>query len=100
MDFGQAALLALLIFVLVAAIDHAVTLPSAVKIPLAFVLGIVVVILVANSDFGHEQVVMDRPLDTLNGESQVIVGILLGAFATGIDVAQKAVRNIGQNQGV
>jgi len=99
MDFGQATLLALLIFVLVAAIDHAVTLPSAVKIPLAFALGILIAFLVANSDFGSEQIVGGHHLDKLNGEALVIVGILLGAFATGIDVAQKAVRNIGQNQG-
>lgn len=98
MDFGQASLLALLIFVAVAAVDQIVTLPSAVKIPLAFALGILVVVLVAASDFGHEQVVMDRPLDSLNGASQVVVGLLLGAFATGIDQGLKAIRNVGQNQ--
>lgn len=98
MDFAQAGLLALLIFVLVAALDHVVTLPPAVKIPLAFVLGILVVVLVAASDFGHEQVVMDKPLDTLNGASQVVVGLLLGALATGIDQGLKAIKNVGQNQ--
>ncbi len=99
MDFAHAGLLALLIFVLVAAVDKVVALPPAVKIPLAFALGILVVVLVAASDFSHEQVVMNRPLDTLNGASQVVVGLLLGALATGIDQGLKAVRNIGENQG-
>jgi hypothetical protein len=31
------------------------------------------------------------------GALQVIVGLLVGSVAVGIDVAQKAVRNIGQN---
>ncbi len=49
------------------------------------------------SDFGHTQVVADKALDTMNGASQVIVGILVGATAVGFDVVQKAIRNVGQN---
>lgn len=100
MDLSQAVLPGILVFAVIAGIDAASkgSLPSAVKVPLAFVLGIVAVVAVAASDFGHAQIVADRALDTLNGASQVIVGVLVGATAVGIDVVQKAVRNIGENQ--
>jgi uncharacterized membrane protein AbrB (regulator of aidB expression) len=99
MDLSQAVLPGILVFAIIAAITQATggRLPSSVKVPLAFVLGIAAVVAVAASDFGHTQVVADKALDTLNGASQVIVGLLVGSVAVGIDVAQKAVRNIGQN---
>lgn len=99
MDLSNAILPGVLVFAIIAGITHATggQLASAIKVPLAFVLGIVAAVIVAQSDFGSSQIVADQPLDTLNGASQVIVGLLVGATAVGIDVLQKAVRNIGSN---
>ena len=100
MDLSQAILPGILVFAIVAGITQATggNLHSAVKVPLAFLLGIAAVMAVAHSDFGDKQVVAEHALNTLNGASQVIVGILVGATAVGFDTLQKAVRNIGDNQ--
>jgi uncharacterized membrane protein AbrB (regulator of aidB expression) len=89
-----------LVFAIIAGITSATkgALPSAVKVPLAFLLGIAAVVLVAASDFGHSQIVADKPLDVLNGASQVIVGIAVGATAVVLNEVKGAIRNIGQNQ--
>jgi uncharacterized membrane protein AbrB (regulator of aidB expression) len=99
MDLSQALLPGILVFAILAGITQATggSLHPALKVPLAFLLGIAAVVAVAASDFGHTQVVADKPLDVLNGASQAIVGIIVGATAVAIDVAQKAVRNIGAN---
>lgn len=101
MDLSQALLPGILVFAIVAAIDQATgrTLASAIKVPLAFVLGVAFVALVAQSDFGHEQLVQDLPLDQLNFASQAIVGLLVGAAAVAFDQTIKAVKNVGQNFG-
>lgn len=101
MDLSQALLPGFLVFAIIAGISEATggNLHSAVKVPLAFILGIATVVLVAQSDFGHSQIVADKALDTLNGASQVIVGLAVGATAVIVNVAQNAVKNIGQNQG-
>jgi hypothetical protein len=100
MDLSNALLPGILVFALIAGISQAVgdKLSSAVKVPLAFALGVLAVVAVAASDFGHTQIVADKPLDTLNLVSQVLVGVLVGAASVAIDQGFKAVRNIGQNQ--
>ena len=100
MDLSQALLPGVLVFAIIAAIDQATgqTLKSALKVPLAFILGIAFVFAVSLSDFGHEQLVQDKPLDVLNGWSLLIVGLLVGAVAVGIDQTIKVGKNIGQNQ--
>lgn len=100
MDLSQALLPGLLVFAIVAGIDAAMghDLKSAIKVPLSFLLGIAFVFVVSLSDFGHDQLVQNRPLDLLNGWSLLIVGLLVGAAAVGIDQAIKVGKNIGQNQ--
>lgn len=56
------------------------------------------VMLVAASDFAHEQVVLDRPLDTLNLASQAVVALLIAGVAATAWETLKAAKNIGQNQ--
>ena len=75
-------------------------IPSLVKIPLALAGGVGVVLLVAHSDFAVDQEFMGRTLDTLNGASQVIAGLLVGAAAVGADTAFKTIRNVGENDDV
>lgn len=100
MDLSQALLPGILVFALVSAIDVATgrKLASAIKVPLAFVLGVAFVALTAASDFGHTQLVQELPLDELNFASQAIVGLLVGAAAVGFDQGFKAIGNIGQNR--
>ena len=100
MDLSAALLPGILVFAVIAAITKATgdTLHSAVKVPLAFVLGIATVFAVAASDFGHSQKVSGIPIDKLNGASLVLVGIMVGAVAVGINVAKTVGLNIGQNQ--
>jgi hypothetical protein len=94
-------LLALLTFVILEAIKRIrPDLPDSVKIPLAFAIAIGITFLVAAAkSFGHTTLVNDEPVDAMDWASKVIVGILVGAGAVGIDYAQKAIKNIGQNQG-
>lgn len=70
---------------------------SKIKVPLALVVGIGVVFLVAESAWAHDQEFMGKTLDVINDFSKVICGVLLGAGAVGIDTALKTVRNVGEN---
>lgn len=99
MDFANAFLLALLVFVILEGIKRIwPTLSDKIKVPLAFAIAIGVVFLVAAAKaFGHTQVVDGHALDTMDASSKVIVGIVVGGLSVGIDVGQKAIKNIGQN---
>lgn len=62
------------------------------------VVGVVAVLLVGASDWSHEQVVLNKSLDSLNFWSQLLLGVLVGGFASGSWETLRAVKNIGDNQ--
>lgn len=101
MDFGNAALLSLVVFVLVEVVKQLA--PEGLATDARFVLGsavglgIVAAVTVAQTAWGHEQVVGGKPLDQVNTISQVVVGVLLGAGAVGIHKVLGAVSSIGEN---
>lgn len=66
-------------------------------VAICFLVSLVTVVLVAASDFASEQVVLDRPLSTLNFGSQLVVVILLTGTASAAYEGLKAVKNIGEN---
>ncbi len=72
-------------------------LPSLLKIPIAIVAGIGAVMLMAQTDFAGQQEFFGRTLNIMSGGTQVVVGIVLGAAAVGLDTTFKTVNNIGEN---
>ena len=64
---------------------------------LCLVIAIGAVMLVGASDFAETEVVLDKPLNALNGASQVLLGVLLAGTASAAWQGLKAVRNIGEN---
>jgi cell division protein FtsW (lipid II flippase) len=65
---------------------------------LTIVIAVVAVLLVAASDFGHTQVVLDVPLDSMNFWSQLVVAVILAGLGSGVWQGLAAVKNVGQNQ--
>lgn len=63
---------------------------------LCVVVGILAVLIVGASDFAHDQVVLNRPLDSLNLASQILVGFLVGGGAAASYKTLSAISNIGQ----
>lgn len=98
-DIGSAVVLGLVLMGLVAMARALVLGPNAdrLKVVICLVVSVVAVLLVAASDFAHEQVVLDRALDTLNFWSQMVVALLLAGIASASWQGVKAVRSIGQN---
>lgn len=104
MEFDQAALLVALVY---GGVEVAKKLFPAgwsesirekATIAASFVLGIGGSFLVAESAWGNEQVVGNKPLDTLNGYSLVVVGIALALAAVTLHKLIGAVKNVGENQ--
>jgi TRAP-type uncharacterized transport system fused permease subunit len=101
MDFAQAGLLALLVFVLVEFVKRlvpAVKDNSTATVITVILAGQATVWLVGTTVWAHEQVIGNHTLDTLNSGSKIVAGIILAAMAVGINVGLDAIRNIGQNQ--
>jgi hypothetical protein len=61
-------------------------------------LGIAVVFLAANSDYGDTQKVNNLVLSHLNGASLVLIGLMIGGGAGVAQGILKAVSNIGTNK--
>lgn len=59
------------------------------------VISFLAVMLVAQSDFGHTQVVLSKPLDTMNFGSQLVVVVLLAGGASVLWEGFKRVSDIG-----
>jgi len=102
MDFGQAALLIAAVFAVTEFVLRLVpNLDSRLKQLVSFVLAVGVVFLVRETVWAHEQIIGGQALDTLNTESAVLVGLLIG---TGANVLHSiigkggAIQNIGDNQ--
>lgn len=99
-DIGSAVVLGFVLTGLVTLV-HSLVLgdnPERIKVGICLVASVVTVVLVAASDFAKEQVVLDRPLASLNVASQLVVALLLSGIAAGIWQGLKAVSNVGQNQ--
>lgn len=101
-DLASAAVLGLVLYGLVEAFKSLVwgTTTDRIRVVGAFGLSLLTVMLVAWSDFSHEQVVLNRALDTLNFGSQVVIAILMMGLGVTAFKGVKAVRNIGQNENV
>lgn len=99
LDLGSAAVVGLVVLGLVALARSLIygTNQDRVIAGVSLVVGIGAVLLVGASDFAHEQVLLDRPLDTLNGWSQVLLGVLVGGVASAGWQGVKAIRNVGEN---
>jgi hypothetical protein len=101
LDLGQAIVLGLLVVGLIALVKSLVFGPThrdRLLAVLSLVVSFVAVVLIAASDFAHEQVVLDRPLDSLNFASQMVVVILLAGLASGLwQIGAKAVSKIGSS---
>lgn len=74
------------------------TAQQRVTVAICLAVSIVVVLLVGASDFAHEQVVLNRPLDSLSVISQLLVAILLAGIASAMWETLRAAKNIGANQ--
>lgn len=103
MDFAQSALLIAAIYTVVKILNEAglknlgETTAGIVKPIVAVVVGIGAVFLTADTVWAHDQVIGGQALDTLNGSSKVLAGILAGAGAVGLDTVFKTARNVGEN---
>lgn len=101
MDLGSAVVVGLVLTGLVALARSLIEGPTnkdRLTVVVCLALGIGTVLLVGASDFASEQVLLDKPLDTLNVWSQILLGVLLAGVASTLWQAVKAVSNVGENQ--
>ena len=100
LDLGSAIILGLVVTGLVKlARDFAFgDTRTRITVGICLVVSVAAVLLVAASDFASEQVVLDRPLDSLNTASQLVVALLLAGFASVAWQTLGAVRNVGENE--
>lgn len=99
LDLSSAVVLVGVIVGLVSLTRSAVfgTAKDRLTVGLVLVISIVAVLLVAASDFASEQVVINRPLDSLSFLSQIVVAILLAGGGSALWEGLKAVKNVGEN---
>jgi hypothetical protein len=100
MDLSSAVIVGLVVIGLVALARSLIygTMQDRVVAVVCLVLGVGTVWLVGASDFASEQVILNKPLDSMNFWSQLLVGILVGGIASAGWQGYKSVRNVGQNQ--
>ncbi len=101
LDLGQAVVLGLVLIGLAQLALSLIKGPNDKRIVagVSLVISIIAVQLVAASDFASEQIVLDRPLNSMNFASQLVVSLLAAGIASGVwQIGAKAVSNIGQNQ--
>lgn len=99
-DIGSAIVLGLVLTGLVTLVHSLVVGDSGerLKVAICLVVSVITVLLVAASDFAKDQVVLDRPLSSLNFWSQLVIALLLAGIAAGIWQGLKAFSNVGENQ--
>lgn len=98
MDLGKALLVTFLVYALNEGVKQ--QLPkvwAAARLGVVLVVGEAVTFAVAASDWGHENIIMGKPLDTLGIESLAIAGLIVAALSVGLDKTITAVSSIGQN---
>lgn len=100
LDIGSAVVLGLVLTGLVSLAKTVLEGPPKDRrtVLVCLAVSIVTVQLVAASDFAGEQVVLDRPLNSMNFWSQLVVSLLLVGLASFAWQGVKAVRNVGENQ--
>jgi hypothetical protein len=100
MDVGNAALLVFVAFAITQFVKQLIpgTADPRIVQAAALLVGIGATVLVGHSDWGHKQVIDGIPLDTMNGASQLLVGLAIGSGATALHQTLRAVSNVGQNQ--
>jgi hypothetical protein len=99
LDLGQAVVLGLVLVGLTQLVMTLVKGPNDARIVAVVALGValVAVQLVAASDFAAEQIVLDRPLNSMNFASQLVVSLLAAGIASGVWQGYVALKNVGQN---
>lgn len=99
-DLSSAVVVGLVLTGLVSLVRTLVQGPNPRRITagLCFVVSLATIMLVAASDFAHDQMLLNYPLDTLNLASQVVVAILAAGLASAVWEGFSAAKNIGQNQ--
>lgn len=97
LDLASAAILAGVIVGLVTLANSIVfgTAKQRVVGIVVVIISFVAVMLVAQSDFGHTQVVLSKPLDTMNFYSQLVVVVMLAGGASVLWEGFKRVSDIG-----
>lgn len=99
LDLSSAVVLGLVVLGLVTLVRSAMAGGDKLKTAvIVIVIAVVAVFLVSASDFASEEVVLDRPLDSLNVWSQLVVAILLAGVASAAWEGLKAVANVGENR--
>jgi hypothetical protein len=99
MDFGNAALLASTVFLIVELVGRIFpALGGREKIIVAFLAGQLSTFLVAQSDWGSKQIVDGIALDSMNWYSLAIVGLALAGLAVIGKQVIGSIANIGENQ--
>lgn len=99
-ELGSALVLGLVVVGLISLAKAIVDGPNRTRVIvlICLVISFVTVVLVAASDFAHEQVILKRTLDSMNFASQMIVVVLLTGLAAGIWEGFTTIKNIGHNQ--
>src|SRR5678815_1807122 len=99
LDLGSAVVLGAVVLGLVALARSLIfgTNVDRIVAGVCVVVSVLAVVLVAASDFAHENVVLDRPLDSVNFASQLVIALMLSGFASAGWQALRSVRNIGDN---
>jgi hypothetical protein len=72
-------------------------LPSWATPLVAMAIGVASVFLVGETDWADQQIVSDLTLDSLNGWSKLVAGIMLGGGAGLATETLRAVGNVGEN---
>lgn len=100
MDLSSAVVLGL-VLVGLTSLAHTLVMgpnPRRLVAIICLMVSIAAVFLVGASDFAHQQVVLDKPLDTLNLWSQLLIAVLAAGIASATwEIGVKAISNIGQN---
>lgn len=96
MDIGKALLVTFLVYALSQGTKAKLsTLWQRYDLGFVLLYGELAVFGVAASDWGHQNIIMGKSLDTLSVPSRLIAGLVIAAFAVGIDNGFKAISNVG-----
>lgn len=99
MDFGAAAIVVGLVWILTAAVKRTVpNMPSQVTPVVALALGVAALFLAGETVWAHTSIIGDIPLDQMSAADKVVAGLFLGTGGAGaLHEGGKIVKSIGQN---
>lgn len=99
MDLGKALLVTLLVYAITEGVKQQFPkVWATARLGVVFVVGEIVTFGVAASDWGHENIIMGKPLDQLSIISLLIAGLIVAAVSVGFNQVLNTVSNIGQNK--